>query len=123
MPKHVLTAQCGGQRRNPFPWRVDPDGEARLERYARYDDAFKTRVGAARRRARRSVEESGTCGVGTKTQAGGRFSIRIAASRKGRRACRSAIAAGAERAARASPGRLKTAIGTVAAIDCHARQR
>ena len=118
----ILTAQCGGQCLIPFPSRR-PWYQRAWQRYARYDEAFKTPLASSLRRARSSVEESGTCGVGTKTQAGAGVSARKRALDSGMRARRKATAAGDERALGISPGRLKTAIGTIAAIRSQSRQR
>ena len=41
----------------------------RCQRYARYDEAFKTLFSSSLRRARSAVEDSGTFGVGRKIQA------------------------------------------------------
>ena len=118
----ILTAQCGGQCLIPFPSRR-PRCRRAQQRYARYDEAFKTPLVWGLRRARSSVEEIGTCGVGRKTQAGGGVSARKRAFAIGMRAHRNATAAGDARAAGIAPGRLKIAIGTIAAIRSQSRQR
>ena len=71
---------------------------------------------------RRVVEDNGIWGFDKKTHAGAAARASVAAARSEIRLFDSVLAAGLASARNADPGRLKTAIGTLAAIAGQSRQ-
>ena len=115
----LLTTKCGCQRFFPSPHETRADAGTAIEGYADDGEAFKTGCGG---RGARSTRSERAAKAGKPRRAAG--FRRGSGRRRGRGASATGSWPPARRGpARASPGRLKTAIGRAPAIACQSRQR